>query len=503
MRKRSEVAPETGREAPASELVVQVDSVNEQVILAAALVDDALRKDLVRRLAPECFLTPPHPSAWAALRELDRKNLAYDPAAIRRIAPDVDVNYLASLEQARPDPPSNIEWHVDALLWDKQRATASTGPVASLLEALRDQRAEPERVRALARHVGSSFDGQTGREMLHDTDVLVTQQIADVRQRVAGRALYPFGIRGLDKYDVADEHGQYPPRLLPGAAPGGITIITGVPGGGKSTLACHIALGLGSQGRPVLYGAWEMQGGPTLELMACFILGWSRSKLQTGAGPSGASLTEEELGKLAATMRSVGKTVRFMKNPFRRSVGEKRSNEKNLDLVQNIIADSGCEVFIADLWRRCLVNSKPEEEEEALFRQQAMVEEMRVHAIIVHQQRFKDLEQRPDKRPTREGMKGSGAYVEVADTMIGVHRPSLFKRVDDNTLEVFILKQRYGKWPLGIEFDWNAEYGSIDGGRSIEYDQPGESDLGELTVNGGTFKKPQRDVAGGTRKHRG
>ncbi len=237
---------------------------------------------------------------------------------------------------------------------------------------------------------------------------------------------------------------------------------------------------------------------------ACLALNWSRSKLQTGVSQLGPGpITEDELEQLQLVMIQIGQMIRFVKNPFRRNAGEKRSNDRNLDIVQSIIQDSGCEVFIADLWARCLASRKPEDEEEALFRQQAMCEEMRVHAIIVHQQRFKDLEMRPDKRPTREGMKGSGAYVEVADTMIGVHRPSLFKRVDDTTLEVFILKQRFGKWPLGIEFDWNAEYGSIDGGRSIPYDAPGESDLGELTTGGVPFKKPQREQPGGTRRRHG
>jgi hypothetical protein len=89
----------------------------------------------------------------------------------------------------------------------------------------------------------------------------------------------------------------------------------------------------------------------------------------------------------------------------------------------------------------------------------------------VQQQRLKDIELRPDKRPTREGIKGSGAWTEVPDNIFGVHRPALWKPVPDNVLEIDVLKQRYGKWPLAVEFDWDPDRGQISGGRSVEYDQ--------------------------------
>jgi hypothetical protein len=125
------------------------------------------------------------------------------------------------------------------------------------------------------------------------------------------------------------------------------------------------------------------------------------------------------------------------------------------------------------LWKRCLRQTKPEEEEDALLRQQSIAKETNVHCILVQQQRMKDVELRDDKRPTREGIKGTGAWVEVPDTILGTHRPALWKRVDDDKFEVVVLKQRWGVWPLAIEFDWNGEYGMITNGRVVPYDPPG------------------------------
>lgn len=98
-----------------------------------------------------------------------------------------------------------------------------------------------------------------------------------------------------------------------------------------------------------------------------------------------------------------------------------------------------------------------------------MLDEMGVHGIFVHQQRHKDMA-RADRKPTGEGLKGSGAYLETADNVIGVHRAAMWKQVDDDTLELIILKKRYGKGAEAIEFDWNPDTGSLRGGRSKSFD---------------------------------
>lgn len=463
------------------ELVFRVNHHAEQVVLAAEIVSPAFRKDFASRHLPEVFLNQTHRVVHAAIREANNRNLACDPATLNRLsAGEVDVGYLADLLQARPDVPDDrtLAFHVDQVLWDKQRHAALTGPVSNLLEALQGGE-EPERIRSIAHSLGEVFSGWSDRQYLLDPEELIRSQVKDLKQRQAGRAVYPYGLVGLDYYDPIPElvddkprswkkyDATVPKRMIPGTAPGKVTVITGTPGSGKSTVGARVALGLARQARKVLFGAWEMTGGTTLELIAIQSLGWSRGRFTEG------KFTDEELAGLEVRMRELSKFIRFMANPFRRRTGQKASNERNLDLVHGYLADSGCEIFIADLWKRCLARADPDEEEEALFRQQAMLEELGVHGILMQQQRLKDIELRPDKRPTREGIKGSGAWVEIADSMIGVHRPALWKAISDDKLELDILKQRYGKWPLAIEFDWNPDKGSIAGGRSVDYDVPG------------------------------
>jgi len=494
-RRRQEADAE---ERPEHVIDVPHDVVNEQVVLAAACVDPGARAWLAKKLPrPDFFLRQEHRPIWTALLEMERRHLDFDFATLQQMAgaDAIEAAVVGQLVELRPEAPgeANLTHHVEAIYWDRQRAIAVQGPVSALVEALRRTNEPPERVRALAKHVADAFGGTTST-YLRDGAQLVAEVMGEVRRRVGGHACYPYGLQGLDQYEDGarnekgdDIGGRY--RMLPGAAPGEMTVVTAVSGGGKSTFTMQLAIGLARQRRKVLYGAWEMGGGPTLEIIACMVLGWSRTDLTEGI------LSKENEVELEETMHKVGQYIIFMDNPFQRVRStSKPSNERNLDLVQQHVEDSACDVFIADLWDKCLVSSEPSEEKRALDRQHAMAEETRTHHMLLVQQRIKDVEMRTDKRPTREGIMGSSAWVHTADTILAPHRPALFKRVDDNRLELIVWKQRYGRWPQVVEFDWDAEYGSITGGRSIPFEHVGEQD------DMGDFRPPQN--SGGKKKRR-
>jgi KaiC/GvpD/RAD55 family RecA-like ATPase len=456
--------------AEGRELVFRPNHHSEQVLLAAAMVASEYRRAVVARQPSDRFLVAEHRAIWNALRESVRLGVDADPATLARLVDDLNVPYLAELVQARPALPdaATLSYHEQKLVWDHQRYVALTGPISSLLEAIQEGE-EPDRVRGFARATAECFEGWSDRRYLHTTEQLVAELETDLRLRMQGRAVYPFGLLGLDYIDPEPSQASslMQRRMIPGAAPGNITVVTGTPGSGKSTVTARIVLGLARQRRRVLYGAWEMSSRITLELLATFSLGWSRTMLMTG------QYDETHIAAIKERATQIARFVRFMSNPFRRRIGDRPSNERNLDVVAGYIADTGCDVFVGDLWKRCLAKADPDDEEEALYRQQAICEELSIHAILVQQQRLKDIEARADKRPTRDGVKGSGAWVEVADNMIGVHRPALWKPMPDTTIELDILKQRYGKWPLAIEFNWDADRGMIDGGRSIPYEMLG------------------------------
>jgi replicative DNA helicase len=830
---------------------VHFSPVNEQVVLAASIVDAEVRERLTQVLKPDQFLVEEHRPIWAALLEMARRKLAFDWRTLQQVGGDrVNVGYLRELaeQHAEAPEPENLAHHVDAMHWDRQRAVAIQGPLNSLLEALRNPAEAPERIRALARHVGDSFTG-AGRSHIRDSDDLVTTQVAELRRRMEGHACWPYGVQALDQFeegarDVKGNDISGRARMIPGAAPGEVTVLTAVSGAGKalaldtaiatrtgwttmeairvgefvfgadgqltevvaisevmrgrscyevgfsdgsnivadgehiwrtltfrdryrlarrkpearersqearrkklvsastrprvspvgslkttreirdtlmngenrnhavplakplempdaklpvdpyvlgvwlgdgtsasveftnvdddvidegsrvfrvrkqkakyrrvacglrpklrelgllknkhipmvylrasfgqrlallqglmdtggccspkgecnfdnmnqrlvldvaelmstmgiktnpkerlvklngrvvgiswrftfrtelpvfrvrrklkrkspsfrgvhkfryvtsvrripsvpvrciqvaaddgmylagvgmvpthnSTMAAHLTIGLARQRRRVLYGSWEPECGMTLELIATMALGWSRSEVTEGR------ITHEELVVLEEKMHQVSSWVSFMENPFQRVRAGKESNARNLDLIHQHIVDSGCAVFVADLWDRCLVDDDPSEEKRALWRQHSIAQETRTHNILLAQQRLKDVEMRADKRPTREGIMGSSAWVTMADTILAPHRPALFKKVEDDKLELIVWKQRWGVWPAVVEFEWDAEFGSIANGKTIPFEHAGQEG-GQL----GAFLRPDQPK-GPKRRSRG
>lgn len=464
-------------EKKADEVRIPYDPVNESVVIAAALVDRGVRKKLVALFpVPDFFNAKGHAEIWEVVVEMQRLGLDYDPATVRSIAGSkVDTDYLDQLVRDRPEVPPNLKHHVEGLRWDHVRVEAVRGPITALLELVRDPLSDPEKVKAIAVTVGTAF--RTSATLVRDPVQLVREQSEAIEKRRRGEACFAYGVEGLDRYTDGelDENGRDVAgewRIKPGAAPGQFTLLTGMSGSGKTTLTTAIALHQADSGRRVTFGAWEQGDGMTLELCAIQSKGFSRSAFTTG------DIDDATFDEHRREMERIAQRMRFFNIPFGVKRGEKILNDRNIDLIHSYIEETAADVFVADLLRRAFRQFDPDEEEAALYRLQAIAQTTKCHIIAVHQLRLKDLENRSDKRPTREGIKGSAAWVEVPDTILATHRNALFKSVPNDTVEIICLKQRHGLWPWAVEFDWDGERGRISNGRGIDYARPGE--LGEV-----------------------
>lgn len=476
----------------APRFTVEVDPLNEMVIIGAAVLlwDEEQGKSLIKRLVADHFKASAlHREIWAAFREMRRRNLGWDPETLRTIADDDAVKLVLGILEARTEVPPNLWHHVERLEWDRARAEATEGPLDELVRSISNSREAPERTRALARQVVVALEEGVSLRHLANPDEIVREQSALIRDRAKGVQVYPYGLDGFDWDEDAEEW-----RIVPGIEPGLLTVVTGISGGGKSTLIANIALAQEAAGKRGLYGVWEM-GKRTLPMLAGLRLGFRRQAVKMG------TLSPEDLEALDAEMERLSKRIRFFSNPagkeIKRYEKARDANEAQLDLIHSYIAETGADYAIFDLWERAFRFENEQQVSEALFRTQAIAEETRCHVILAAQQRLKDIEAREDSRPTREGIKGSSAWVDIGDAIFGAYCPGLVKDVPNDTFEVIVLKQRDGRWPMVVEFDWDPVYGTLKEGREVRYDRPGQ---GGETKASDSLKKSLGDFKGGKRR---
>jgi hypothetical protein len=477
MRSRGE-AKSARREEKLREQEIQVpgDPTNEQVVLAAEMVDKEVRRRVLREFPPDAFIAEEHRAIQAALGELEKRGLDYDPATVQRLAPDINVALLELLAESRPDVPPNLDFHLATLRWDWRRAQFARGPFGAMVEAIQDAKTDPARLAAIASSMATFFkSGDAAAPFLRDPEEVVRAMMQTIDQRIAGEAYYPFGIDGLDM----DEAGRR--RVRPGTMPGIATILTGMSGAGKTSLAAHGILGVARQKRRVLVGAWEVRAPMTLELVTTLSLKWSRTRVLDGLSneiATDAPMTRDERDEFMERGKAISRYVRFVDNPFRRgsirAVG-RVTNDDYLDILEHHIETSGAEVVVLDLFDRCLRDREPNDEQEALWRMLEMADRLQIHLVIVHQQLLKGRDVRADKKPSLAGLKGSSAYVDSGNAIIAPHIPARFKDVPDDTFEVYGLKMRNGP-PWAIEFGWDPDTGQLGAARTMRREELNDDD---------------------------
>lgn len=450
-------------------VVIDHDVTNEGIVIAAVLVNEDIRIELVPTIPTDRFIDTDHAVIWAAMKRLIAKHKEFDAQLLHKeIAGKVRLSYLKSLMNTYPEAPVDLDVHVNALHWDSTRAKATQDSIPDFLRALRDNTEKPSAVLALAERVVRSLAVTSDTSFMYNPKHLAAEQRLEIERRKNIRS-YEYGIRELDYFPDGTH------RCIPGVAPGKTTNITAVSGSGKSVLTAYLALQQARRGRKVLFGAWEMGAGDTLEALANISFQdmpglESPTNLGSRYATSTGDLDESELDTLELRMEKIGEYVKFFDPPFFNDPGRAYTNEDAMAELHRMVVDSGCEVIVYDLFERCIANNSPDKERQMLFDLQTMHKQTDTHGMFTSQQKLKEVEKTNSKRPTRSTILGTQAWVDISDTILGVHLPARWKPIADDTMEISLLKQRFGKWPLNIQFQWNGDLMSIAKGVDVDFE---------------------------------
>jgi replicative DNA helicase len=428
---------------------------HEQIVLGSILRDHDVRKKLTRQLTIDDFANPKHKTIFAGLQALTDAGLEYTPGSLVAQLGDGPwggKEYLDKLEGIGQG--QNLDHHIDKMRWDRARVQCFSEYVPHLVATLKDPRAPAEDASAYVNRIQETIRGARGQQFYEHGASLASRYSASIDARKIHGTFRSSGFRALDELLVA------------GFAAGDISVITGAPSMGKTTFALNLTKKQSKKWH-VGYIPWEGGIQAALDIICA-----SRLRIPLENIIKFTHLIENEqqaqIDDYLAELLGDDK-MSFLKRPPRNLLqGQPWDvNNKVLDWFEGQLEGWNRQIVYWDLFEKCLAGKKPDQISQALDRVQDIAKRTGVHICLLHQITFKEVERRKDMRPTRDSLKGTGGYVEVADLIFGLFRPAIYEiheRVADATIEVICLKQRKGRFPWKVIFDWEGECGRVYGG---------------------------------------
>jgi hypothetical protein len=408
-----------------------VDRANEEGVLIIPLINAERSRALVRKIKPEQFRIDEHALIWSVYRKQLERDHLYDHAqALRVISSSPLGSDAKKVLNGLVTTAKNLSWEdaraedrIRILAEDALRVQVLTGPAKQLIEGLVNPSVDITALRTAAKRADAFFHGTSSAVV--PISRVHTDYIASIQARIDRRGqIYGVGDPGFDS------------SLGIGFAPGDTSVITGETGEGKSTVALNLARMLCKNGRNVAYCCWEEGADRALDKIISAEAGIPFTRIVRG------SISQAEQARILEVMNrfSGGATpegwgrIRFITNPFlemwfnsKRDAAGRRIKivqQDVLEVIRNIIADSGCDVIIYDMWDRSIQEPGLFPVEKSLEMTQQLHKDFAVHGILLAQTNI-DKVRNQNAAKGSATIKGSKKKPEISDLVIVLDRPSI------------------------------------------------------------------------------
>ena len=456
------------------------DTKSEQIIIGLMLVDAECRIQLVRSLKPEDFVSDRHKRIFIGLRLITEQNLTVsDPVLIQTLQGSYGgIDYIRKLREAIGDKRTsivdNLHFHLKQLKYSTTKYELKAIEIPRLMNYLDDETVQPDQIKRELRSLTRYSEVLTGKTY-SETGLSAIEDYRMRKHNAVG-----FRPTGFDALDIGIDGDEC--SLTVGAAPGTVGVIAARPSVGKTVVGTQLARRINKLGASVNYCCWEMKSESIKDILACQ---WVHEKRKEGFDYPPMQLTKFVKGQYndhyatidALTDIFCTNTFHLMDNPtYDKSIYDKSErniysvrdiNEIRLDIVEQEVSTVKADVWVFDLWERLLASTNAADIAIALSRMQWMANHYK-KCFIILQQINREYSKGFNKSkiitaPKMEDIKNSGAFEEVADWILTLHRPGLYRDIPDNTIEMYCRKQRLGPWPWAISYDFNGAYSSISG----------------------------------------
>lgn len=451
---------------------IEVDLANERVVLATMIKSPAIRRRLSTSVAASEFGDPRHAVVFRVLGSMVKGGLEYSEDTVEDLAGGDDyggVAYLRALVEDYEVSP-NVDHHVSRLRIDAAKLAVLADDIPAAVEAATDPKGDPVVLSRILRgaalrveRTSRSFDlrGKPLRDAYYD-DLRLRAIVGDV---VEGT--------GFARFDHGMTRGFVP----------GLSTIVGRPGHGKTTWLANVVRMRTARGKATYVCGWEMVRADYLDMLVAQETGIPGVDL----GRRVAQFSEQERASIVAAVEKFTDRdlLAIEGNPFPSLPKAEKHwdvNARNLDYLEGVVVrESGrYPLFAIDVVGKLLADRRPDAISEALVRIREIAISAGVHIMLLHHMNRDSAE----SRPTLEGIKGSGAFEEESDIIIGIDRPILRasparRRKMSDVLDAHMLKQRKGPAPFAVRYRFDGprylltdeteiDFAMLDGGEEDE-----------------------------------
>ena len=437
------------------------DIVNEQIVISAMLGDSVSRRRILAAVNVSDFQGKRHKIIFAAVKECEVRSLlpTKNNVAVHAEEDFGGMKYLEKLEDL--ELTEDLDYNIGRLKQDAARVNVNKHWESDAKNIILDRSVDFTECIKVSAKMTQMLQAAIATYSDHGISERWTE---DFDKRCGGEI--PFVSTGYKSLDSVLTYGFFKT---------GLTIVAGRPRAGKSILITDMVRRLlRGKVKPRILVA-PLEGGPMrfMDMLVSSASGVEAEDFVKHPGNLSVK-ARKRIKKIAKKIAGTDDRLVVIENPFLSLAATgKWSNDSAMAKIEEIIAEGGYDIVIFDLWERSLTNLDSQRISSALVRMQTLMEKYFVHGVIVQQLRRTAEDRTKDKgrRPTLTDLKNSGAYEEVADLVLLIHREKVYKPfMGKDIIEVGIAKQKRGEDGLVMVAEFVPEVCRLEDDRIAEID---------------------------------
>lgn len=415
------------------------DVENEQIILSQMINNLAIRKRCVRELTENLFIGKRHKVIFKVLSDMISRGLDYNKDTFKTLSNNNEFggfSYLDDLEELFEEN-TNVDFHIDRLKLDSKKINLKKDKVKELNDALEDPQIDAKKLSQIVKSIDGSLKEIFVISNVEKGKELKKKYFETLKERQDIGTFVGTGF-SLDEY------------LTEGMARKKVSIIAARPSMGKTTFLSNVVDNLKESGKNVLALPLETGKESLIDLMVA---------RRTKTNINDIIKNTRKLSNKKKAMISL-EVSKILDDEVLHMIDDTSIKLQDLRIIAE---NSNYDVILVDLFEKINdISFDAKVLSQQLKEVQNISKDANVHICLLAQIKRFDTRNNKDLKPTLELLKHSGAYEEISDLILFLHREFYYKpEIGMDALEVIIAKQRNGIRNKSIYYEFFPELATI------------------------------------------